>query len=152
MKSIRSHLLWALLLFACAMPTMAQDRAKVDSAYCAHFYSESIKADFYLNPYEAAITVPGYEFIGKTHGFLRGRNSANLYGVWFVLSVKPVHNGLRLRLANDTGADSQTVTLQADADGNLRWTSEGHNNLTRAEGRKLVKLPAKLNFKRIDYL
>lgn len=143
-------LLCISLLTVWGTKSVAQTHQTADSLYCAHFYSDEMRAYFYLNPTEPNIIVPGYEFIGPTNGFLRGESSSNLYGVWFVLSAKREHGHLRLRLSNDTGADSQTVEFKYEPDGSYTWNSTGTNRLTRAENRKLVKIGTHYKFRRID--
>lgn len=138
------------LLMCCSNQVMAQKNADIDSIYNGHFYCESIQTDLFVNPFETNIIVPGYEFIGQTHGYLRGSDQKLFYGVWFIISVEKDHRAIKLRITNDTGADSQTVRLYRDENAEFHLSTLSHNHFTRVVGRKLQKLPSHFVFKRLD--
>lgn len=134
-----------LLTFGVA-PTTARTAMPTDSTtYKATYYNQENRIRLVINLYEEAVDVPGFSFIGPTHGYMSG----NIYGVWIVTSCSIHHNGTAtLHLSNDQGADSQTVTLTPQPPRDLLYEAVDGNEIKKVQGRKLVKIPSKLKFVR----
>jgi len=73
--------------------------------------------------------------------------SGNIYGIWIITSCRIHSDGTAtLHLSNDQGADSQTVRLTPQPDNHMNYEAVNGNEIKRVQGRKLVKIPQKLNF------
>lgn len=113
--------------------------------YRATYYDSQTRIRLVINLYDETVNVPGYSFIGPTHGYMSG----NLYGIWIVTSCRIHPNGsATLHLTNDQGADSQTIQLTPQPPKNMMYEAVGGNEIKRVQGRKLVKIPARINFTR----
>ena len=135
-----------LLLTFRVAPTTARTAMPTDSTtYKATYYDQENRIRLVINLYEEAVDVPGFSFIGPTHGYMSG----NIYGVWIVTSCSIHHNGTAtLHLSNDQGADSQTITLTPQPPRGLLYEAVDGNEIKKVQGRKLVKIPSKLKFVR----
>lgn len=150
---MKRHIIFILtLLFL--LPLVAMGRSKgasvVDTAftYRGTFYCAETRVSLVLDLYEASLEVPGYAFLGPSHGYMRGDTDGCLYGVWMLTSFRLKGDVAVLRLSNDLGSDAQEVELTPLPDGTLRYRARGTNAVRKAVGRKLVKLPAEMVFRR----
>ena len=73
----------------------------------------------------------------------------NIYGIWMVTSCEVKGSTATFRLSNDQGADSQTIRLTPAENGGLNYEAIDGNEIKRASGRKLIKIPTKLFFETI---
>lgn len=113
------------------------------STYRATYYDSQNRIRLVINLYAETINVPGFSFIGPTHGYMSG----NIYGIWIITSCRIHSDGTAtLHLSNDQGADSQTVRLTPQPDNHMNYEAVNGNEIKRVQGRKLVKIPQKLNF------
>lgn len=129
-----------LLLTATGIHTQAQS----DRPFKGHLYNADNRISLHLDLYDESLEAPGLSFLGKMHGYMCG----NIYGTWMLVSHKIDGNKARLRFSNDQGSDSQTIVLTATSDSTFTYEAIDGNNIRKAVGRKLVKIPAILDFKR----
>lgn len=135
-----------MLLMLLAGQPMTHADSPPDSLFRGTYYDAEQRIRLVINLYEERVEVPGYSFIGPTHGYMNG----NIYGIWIVTTCKLNADGTAtVKLSNDQGADSQTIQLTPTPPGAcLHYEAQGGNEVKRVQGRKLVKIPGKLNFKR----
>ena len=138
------------LLALCALSTLclaalrAQQPATT-SPFKGTFVNKEFRINLVIDADSASITIPGLSFLGPTNGYMGG----NIYGIWMVTSCEVKGSTATFRLSNDQGADSQTIQLTPTPPGAcLHYEAQGGNEVKRVQGRKLVKIPGKLNFKR----
>lgn len=94
-----------------------------------------------MDLYEESIVVPRMEMFGPMNGFLGG----NIYGVWSITSFEIKNDReAQLRISNDLGSETQTVSLTQQTDSTWRLRFEGHQVVKRVNGKKLVKIPSEL--------
>ncbi len=97
-----------------------------------------------LDLYEESIEVPGMSMFGPMNGYLGGEG---VYGVWMVTSKKIVSDTeATLHLSNDLGSETQSVKLTLHGDSLCTFEQTGGSTIKKAVGRKLVKIPSKLEF------
>jgi len=97
-----------------------------------------------LDLYEESIDVPGMEMFGPMNGYMNGRG---IYGVWMVTSFKiKSEREAILRLSNDQGSETQSIRLTTLSDSTYQAELQGGVVMKKVEGKKLVKLPARLTF------
>ncbi|MCG2650969.1 hypothetical protein [Alloprevotella tannerae] len=113
------------------------------------FYSKSNHITLVLDLYESSIEVPGYSFLGKMNGYMKGNSSGDLYGVWLIVTHKVQANKATLRFVNDIGADTQEVEFTINSDGTYSYKAIGKNFIKKAIGRRLESIPAQLKFELI---
>lgn len=141
---------WGLFFFSCVVLTaQTQTKKKVDNGiFKGLFYSQANHVQLVLDLYQESVIVPGYEFLGKMNGYLKGDASQYLYGTWMLINFKLRGDEAELRFSNDIGSDSQTVIFTHNTDGTFSYSTKGSNNVSKAVGRKLVKVADKMNFMR----
>ena len=119
----------------------------------AQLLAQSWKGEFYnadedvrlrIDLYEASITAPNYDFLGKLNGYLTG----SLYDAWFLTTFEIKGDVATCKFSNDLGSETQTICFSFDDNGNLIYETKGGNAIRRNEHGKWVKLPSKLLFKR----
>jgi len=133
-----------LLIFFCCIPPQAvrgQDLLPFKGTYVC----DEAKVLLNLDAYAESIEVPNMRFLGKLNGYLSGRG---VYGVWLVTSCTVKDNVAEIRLSNDTGADAQTIHFIAESDSLYTYKAIGGNDIRKAVGRKLVRIPSELHFRR----
>ena len=136
-----NHILTVLLLALLTLPASAQEVTPLKGS----FFCKETNVSLHIDSEEESIAVPGYSFLGNTHGYLSGRG---VYGMWIITKVENAKGGLRIRMSNDTGADAQTVDLRTEGDSILTYKAIGTNNVKKAVGRKLVKITDTMTFRR----
>lgn len=106
-----------------------------------HLHCPEEKIDLYLDLYEESIEVPGLEAFGPMNGYLGG----NIYGVWYVVGsdIKDDSHAT-VTIANDLGSEDQKFSLTQTSDSTYLLKFIGYNAVKRAQGKKLVKIPAEL--------
>lgn len=109
-----------------------------------HFYCSETGVNIYLNLYDENIEVPGFEFLGKMAGYMRG----DIYGTWMLISHAVKGKKALLRFSNDIGSDSQNIEFTQVSDSVYTYHAVGGNEIRKASGRKLVKVSGEMNFKR----
>ena len=90
--------------------------------------------------------VPGYEFLGQTHGFFLG----NIYGCWLLTTFSIEKGKAVLRFSNDLGADTQNTEITLQNDSILLMKLTGNNHVRKVEKKKLVKIPTTLQFIKVQ--
>lgn len=98
-----------------------------------------------LNLYDATLTAPGLDFLGKLNGYMSGRG---IYGIWLLTDFEIKDNEATLRFSNDTGADSQTIVFTQENDSTFHYKAVDGNYVKKASGRKLVKITSEMDFKK----
>ncbi len=116
-----------------------------DLPFKGNFYNEENRINLVLNLYEANIYAPNYGYLGQLNGFMNGRG---IYGIWFMVDHKIEGNVATLRLTNDIGSDSQTVIFEQLTDSTYSYKAVHVNEVKKAVGRRLVKIPTTMIFKR----
>lgn len=102
--------------------------------------------NLHLDLYEESIEVPGMEAFGPMNGYMDG----NIYGVWYVVSFDIKDDShANVTIANDLGSEDQKLTLTLTSDSTCQLKFLGYNAVKRAQGKKLVKIPAELNMKKV---
>lgn len=127
------------------------DSVPARGAWQGTFYCAETRVSLVLDLYAASLDLPGYAFLGKTHGYMQGDTGGCLYGLWMVTQYQVKgEKGEKavLRLSNDLGSDAQEIELTFRSDGTLHYRARGGNAVRKAVGRKLVKIPAEMVFRR----
>lgn len=109
-----------------------------------HFYCSETGVNIYLDLYDENMEVPGFEFLGKMAGYMRG----DIYGTWMLISHAVKGKKALLRFSNDIGSDSQNIEFTQVSDSVYTYHAVGGNEIRKASGRKLVKVSGEMNFKR----
>jgi len=100
-----------------------------------------------LDLYEESIEVPGMEAFGPMNGYMDG----NIYGVWYVVSFDIKDDShANVTIANDLGSEDQKLTLTQTSDSTYQLRFLGYNAVKRAQGKKLVKIPAEFVMKKVS--
>ncbi len=100
-----------------------------------------------LDLYEESIEVPGMEAFGPMNGYMDG----NIYGVWYVVSFDIKDDShANVTIANDLGSEDQKLTLTQTSDSTYQLKFLGYNAVKRAQGKKLVKIPAEFVMKKVS--
>ncbi len=98
-----------------------------------------------IDLYEESIEVPGMSMFGPMNGYINGKG---VYGVWMVTSVEIISDTrANIHLSNDQGSETQSVRLTLTSDSTCLFEQTGGNVIKRAVNRKLVKVPAKMEFR-----
>ncbi len=134
--------LFFLLLLSCLSQTALGDSK--DLPFKGNFHNEENRVNLVLNLYEADIFAPGYGFLGELNGFMNG----GIYGVWFMTDYKIEGNVATLRMTNDIGSDAQTILFELLPDGSYSYKAINGNEVKKAVGRRLVRIPSSMIFKR----
>lgn len=106
------------------------------------FYNEENKVRIYLDLSGDNLIVPGYEFLGKTKGYMCG----DIYGMWLLTSSKMEKGKTLLRFSNDSGSDSQSILFSQQSDSVFLYEAIDGNAVKKVVKRKLVKIPSKMLF------
>ena len=106
------------------------------------FYNEENKVRIYLDLSGDNLIVPGYEFLGKTKGYMCG----DIYGLWLLTSSKIEKGKTLLRFSNDSGSDSQSILFSQQSDSVFLYEAIDGNAVKKVVKRKLVKIPSKMLF------
>lgn len=106
------------------------------------FYNKENKVRIYLDLSGENLIVPGYEFLGKTKGYMCG----DIYGMWLLTSSKIDNGKAVLRFSNDSGSDSQSILFTQQSDSVFLYEALDGNVVKKAVKRKLVKIPSKMLF------
>ncbi|MBO4907484.1 MAG: hypothetical protein J5486_10745 [Bacteroidaceae bacterium] len=110
------------------------------------FISDSQPATLELDLYEESVDVPGMDIFGPMNGYLNG---AGIYGTWMVTSFQVEDDShATVRLSNDLGSETQEVELTLQGDTMLVFRQVKGAVIKRVEGKKLVKIPHVLEFRR----
>ena len=101
--------------------------------------------NLHLDLYDESIEVPGLEAFGPMIGYRDG----NIYGVWYVVSFDIKDDShATVTIANDLGSEDQKLTLTQTSDSTYQLRFLGYNAVKRAQGKKLVKIPAELRMEK----
>ena len=111
---------------------------KAQQPFKGKFYCKSNHISLVLDLYDTSIEVPGYNFLGKMNGYLKGD--------WLIVTHKIQANKATLRFVNDIGADAQEVELTINPDGTYDYKAIGKNLIKKAVGRRLESIPTQLRF------
>ena len=109
-----------------------------------HFYCKETGVHIHLNLYEAQLDVPGFEFLGKMNGYMRG----GIYGTWMLINHEVKGKKATLRFSNDIGSDSQDIEFVQKTDSTYTYRAINGNAIRRAVGRKLEKVTGTMEFRR----
>lgn len=137
------HAKWTLMLLLLFFHNALQ--AQRVQPFKGVYENKTHQVVLHLDLDEESLDIPGMEFLGKTHGYLDG---PGIYGVWIMVSHKASGEKARLRFTNDRGSDSQNIDVTLVNDSTLRYQARGTNEVRRAQGRKLVKIPAEMELVR----
>ena len=137
---MRHHLNHLLLIFIFGLTSLHVDAQQ----FKGHYLNTDLKVKLEINLNADSIAVPGLPD-ERCYGYLQG----NLNGTWVILKVESVKdNKAVVRAACDNGSDSQTIEFTQTDDRTLVMRLVGDANIKTIEGRKYVKLPKNLPFKR----
>lgn len=132
------------LLMLLTLRSMAQVN---DGLFKGVFKNEENGVTLRLDLYEAALEAPGMGFLGKLNGYMHGR----IHGMWLLTSHAIDNDAATLRFTNDQGADSQTIRFSQLNDSIFRYETVDGNEVKKVQGRKLVKIPGTMLFKRTTF-
>lgn len=138
----RATIILFLLLFC--TPNMAQTN---DEPFKGIFKNNEHGVTIQLNLYTPQLEAPGMSFLGKLHGYMHGR----IYGMWLLTSHTIENNTATLRFSNDQGSDAQTIRFTQLNDSIFQYEAMDGNEVKKVQGRKLVKIPSTLQFKRTRF-
>ena len=93
---------------------------------------------------QPALEVPGYAFLGKVEGYMNGA----IYNTWLLTGYSESEGVLTLRMSNDSGSDTQKIQLRSLSDSLYRYKAGGGNEVRKAVGRKLVRIPSEFTLVR----
>lgn len=135
-----------LLITAQVLSTSAQSiiNEQQKRPFEGHFYCPETDVHIYLNLYEENIEVPGFSFLGCTHGYMNGR----IYGTWMLVRHSIDQQTATLRFSNDIGSDTQVVRFTQNPDSTYTYQALHGNAVRQAIGRRLVKTTGHMIFKR----
>lgn len=139
----RSATIFLFLLLLCAQ-SVAQTN---DKPFKGVFKNNEHGVTIQLNLYTPQLEAPGMSFLGKLHGYMHGR----IYGMWLLTSHTIENNTATLRFSNDQGSDAQTIRFTQINDSIFQYEAIDGNEIKKVQGRKLVKIPGTLQFKRTAF-
>lgn len=141
------HLLTITFFLVCALSfsVHAQTSQNTIRPFEGHFFCRETGVNLYLNLYEETLSVPGFSFVGKVNGYMKG----GIYGTWMLVKHEIKGKTARLRFSNDIGSDSQDIEFTQTSDSTYVYHATGGNAIRKAVGRKLVKVTGEMNFKRM---
>lgn len=102
------------------------------------YYNTENRIKICLNLDDVSLEVPGYSFLGKVNGYMNG----NIYNTWLLTDFSEKNGVLMLRMSNDSGSDMQKIQLEQLSDTLFRYKVLGDNEVRKAVGRRLVKIPS----------
>lgn len=107
------------------------------------FMNKELRIQANIDFYNQSIAVPGFE-LDSCYGYIQGR----INGVWIILKVKSVGKDKALvRAASENGSDAVDLEFSKTEDG-LIMRQVDDVCIKGIEGRKYVKLPKDLEFKK----
>lgn len=117
----------------CATSLLAQTKP----LFKGLFYNSEYKIALRLDLESESITVPGFEILGKTHGYMSG---GLVYSTWIVTGCKKKDGKAVVRLTDDFGSDTQEIEIaQLKAD-TFSVELKSPVVMRKVVKRKLVKL------------
>lgn len=140
----RNRVLFCLFLF-CIFPQILAGQDNKRPPFKGIFENFENRAVIHLDLYNATLTAPGLDFLGKLNGYMNGRG---IYGIWLLTDYKIEGKVATLRFSNDTGADSQTILFTQENDSIFQYKAINGNSIKRASGKKLVKIASEMTFKK----
>ena len=109
-----------------------------------HYTNQELKISLEINLEADSIAVPGIPD-EWCYGYLQG----NLNGTWIILKVVSIkEKKATVRAACDNGSDSQTIELVQTDERTITMRQVGGANIKTIQGRKYVKLPKTVEFKK----
>ena len=108
-----------------------------------YLYNSENSLGIFLDLVEESQVIPGYEFLGMVHGYMRGK----LANVWILNKYERKGVSYELRFSDDNGADSQTILLTPIDENTYSYEVKGSNNVKCVDKRRYVKLPSNMLFK-----
>ena len=137
--SFLRHAVAVALLATASLGMKAQEPWKMNLT------CEAEKITLHMDLYEESITVPRMEMFGPMNGYLGG----DIYGVWAITSFQIKNEReATLRISNDLGSETQSISLVQQSDSTWQLRFEGRNVVKRVNGKKLVKIPSELLMKK----
>ncbi len=128
----------SLVLLFVPLTLQAQDKFK------GGFINEEFKINLRLNLYDDDIPVPGFE-LDSCYGYLRG----GINGAWIILKVVALDDDeAEVRAVSERGSDAQNLRISVADDGKLFVRQIDGTSIKGVKGRKYVKLPKEIEFKR----
>lgn len=103
-----------------------------------------------INLYDQDVLVPGGEMFGEVAGYLGDSLDSRKWIIVGVEIKKPTE--ALLTIVNDYGSEDLTATLTALPDGTYRLRQETGSSIKVVRGRKFVKLPSTIVFRRRETL
>lgn len=132
-----------LFIFAISLFTFAGISA--GEPWRIKLHSPEEKINIHLDLYEESIEVPGMEMFGPMNGYMNG----NIYGVWSVTSFEIMSDKEAvINLSNDLGSETQKTRITQTNDSTWMVRFEGTNVVKRVNGKKLVKIPSEIKFRK----
>ncbi len=117
-----------------------------DKLFKGNFYNEENRVSITLDLYAATLYAPNYGFLGELNGYMNG---SGIYGIWFITDYKVKDNMAILRMTNDIGSDAQTIHFLQLNDSTFSYQAVDGNEVKKAVGRRLVRIPEKMTFRKI---
>ncbi len=114
--------------------------------FVGRFFCPETNITFDMDLYNETLEVPNLGFLGKVNGYLSGRG---VYGVWIITTCGINSNIANIRLSDDMGSDTQEVCFRLLNDSLFEYKAIGGNKVRKAVGRKLVKVPDTMIFKKL---
>ncbi len=111
------------------------------------FVNDEHRVNLVLDLYEASLFAPNYGYLGELNGYMNGRG---IYGMWFLVDCKIEDKKATLRMTNDIGSDSQTVIFEQLNDSIFTYKAVDGNEVKKAVGRRLVRIPSHMKFKKVS--
>lgn len=134
-----------LLVLQATAGNSARHRQAPQEPFKGTFVNKDNRMTLVLDLHGEGVEAPGMGFLGKVGAYLNGRG---VYGTWLLTSHRIDGKKATLRMSNDTGSDAQTIELTLLSDSTFSYRAVGNNEIRKAQGRKLVKTPSQMIFKR----
>ena len=117
----------------------------IEKPWKIRLYSQEENINVVLDLYEESVNVPGMDMFGPMNGYMNG----NIYGTWSVTSSKILNDKTAMvGFSNDLGSETQRTTITHDTDSTWVMKFEGANVVKRLNGKKLVRIPSEITFKK----
>lgn len=133
------------LLYAFAISLFTLANVSAGEPWRIKLHSPEEKINIHIDLYEESVEVPGMEMFGPMNGYMDG----NIYGVWSVTSfeIKSDKEAV-INLSNDLGSETQKTRITQTNDSTWMVKFEGTNVVKRVIGKKLVKIPSEIKFRK----
>lgn len=100
------------------------------------FYSKEANLRLYLDLNEESVTVPGYELIGKVHGYTKAMrdkgNWSSIYNQWFVTTVtQEDEKNFIIEMSREWGDEVQTFRFTDIGQGQFQYKCIGKNQFKK---------------------